>query len=74
MQKKVFMTIGQNLANVQTFEFGKQWILDQNRFCLDSKACTSETIDQIDPKTFFCMVFIHKKMGFKRIFDVSSDD
>ena len=55
MQKKVFMTLGQNLANVQTFEFGKQWILDQNRLWLDSKACTSETIDQIDPKTFFTL-------------------
>ena len=72
--KKVFMTIGPNLVNVQTFEFGESGFWTKMDICLDSKACTSETIDRIDPKTFFCLVFIHKKMGFKRIFDLSSDE
>ena len=52
-KKKVFMTIGPNLVNVQTFEFGESGFWTKMDICLDSKACTSETIDRIDPKTFF---------------------
>ena len=68
------MTIGPNLVNVQTFEFGESGFWTKMDICLDSKACTSETIDRIDHKTFLGLVFIHKKMGFKRIFDLSSDE
>ena len=62
MQKKVFIVTGSNLGNVQTFEAGRKRILDQNWCCLDSNACTSEGIDRIDPKTFFCITNFHKKI------------
>ena len=74
MQKKVFIVTGSNLGNVQTFEAGRKRILDQNWCCLDSNACTSEGIDRIDPKTFFCITNFHKKISSKGFFDLSADD
>ena len=74
MQKKVLVTKGSNLGNVQTFEAERELILGKDWYCLDSNACTSEGIDRIDPKTFFCITNFHKKISSKGFFDLSADD
>ena len=52
----------------ETVDSGPKWIL----LGFESMHIWDYWSDR--PQNFFCLVFIHKKMGFKRIFDLSSDE
>ena len=73
-QKKRFEVQESNLTNLQTFQNSESRNLLVYSIRLDSKSCRFWPADRIELNLFFCLDFITKMTGFRRIFDLTAQE